>query len=100
MMVNKIYTGMGRGLAGSVFVGSVYYFSVTLVNIFRDKEIVFSPIIGYPLALVRWPQSLYADFIHREYLGIELSFPLTVLSILLVLTWLGLCARKDFRKAS
>jgi hypothetical protein len=39
---------------------------------------------------------LYADFLHRETLGIKISFPITGLSIILVVFWLINRAKREF----
>ena len=98
-MIKKSIKWLGNLLIGYIAVGSVYYLSGYFYNLSIDKENVFSPVIGYPLAVIGWPFSLYADFIHRASLGIKPSFPLTLLSIGLVVTWLVWRAINEFRKA-
>jgi len=95
-MVKLVYKWMGRVLAGYVAVGSVYYFSGVLPNLVKGKALVFSPFVGYPLTVLGWPHMLYADFLHRETLGIKISFPITSLSIILVVFWLINRAKREF----
>jgi len=98
-MVKKVFNWMIRLLIAYVIMGSVYYLSVYFYNLSIGKENVFSSILGYPLAVIGWPLSLHADFIHRASLGVKLSFPLILLSIVLVVIWLVWCVKKEFRKA-
>lgn len=98
-MVKNVFKWVLRLLIAYVIVGSIYYLSDYLYNLSIGKENVFSPILGYPLAVIGWPLSLHADFLHRASLGIKVSFPLTLLSIILVVIWLVWCVIKEFRKA-
>jgi hypothetical protein len=81
-----------------VIVGSVYYLSGYFYNLSIGKDNVFSPILGYPLAVIGWPFSFHADFKHRASLGVKMSFPLTLISIVLVAAWLIWCVLQEFRK--
>ncbi|MDF1520194.1 MAG: hypothetical protein RQ728_04730 [Brevefilum sp.] len=86
-MVKKVFNWVIRLLIAYVIVGSVYYLSGYFYNLSIGKDNVFSPILGYPLAVIGWPLSLYADFIHRQSLGIKPSFVVTILAIVLALFW-------------
>ena len=86
-MVKNVFNWVIRLLIAYVIVGSVYFLSGYFYNLSIGKENVFSPVLGYPLAVIGWPLSLHADFIHRASLGVKLSFPLTLLSIVLVGIW-------------
>ena len=86
-MVKKVFNWVIRLLIAYVIIGSVYYLSGYFYNLSIGKDNVFSPILGYPLAVIGWPLSLYADFIHRQSLGIKPSFVMTILAIVLVLAW-------------
>jgi len=98
-LIKKIINWFGRLLLAHFIVGSVYYLSGFLYNISEGKEIVFSPIIGYPLAVIGWPLSLRADFIHRDSLGLKPTLVVTILAVVIVLTWLVIRAIKDYRAA-
>jgi hypothetical protein len=64
-------------------IGSIYYLASHVHNLVIGKQIVFSPIIGFPLTIIGWPQMVYADIIHLQSLG--LKFP-TVLVLVLLLS--------------
>jgi len=96
-LIKKIINWFGRLLLAHVIVGSVYYLSGYFYNLSIGKENVFSPIIGYPLAVIGWPWNLYGDFFHLESLGIKPPFVLTILAIVFVLIWLVICGIKDYR---
>jgi len=85
----KVFKWIIRLLVAYVIVGSVYYLSGYMYNLSIGKDNVFSLILGYPLAVIGWPPSLYADFIHRQSLGIKPSFIMTILAIVLVLAWIS-----------
>ncbi len=97
-MGKKVFKWVIRLVIAYVIIGSVYYLSGYFYNLSIGKDIVFSPILGYPLAVIGWPFSLRADFKHRASLGVKVSFPLTLISIVLVAAWLIWCALKEFRK--
>lgn len=99
-MVKKVFNWLIRLLTAYVIVGSVYYFSGYFYNLSVDKENVFSPILGYPLAVIGWPLSLRADFIHRDSLGIKPIYFLTLTSFALVLIWLVIESVKDYRASA
>lgn len=88
-MAKKVVKWVKRLMIAYVIIGSVYYLSGYFYNLSIGKDNVFSPILGYPLAVIGWPLSLYADFIHRQGLGIKPSFFMTILAIVLVLAWIS-----------
>jgi hypothetical protein len=88
-MGKKVFNWVKRLFIAYVIAGSVYYLSGYFYNLSIGKDNVFSPILGYPLAVIGWPPSLYADFIHRQSLGIKPSFFMTILAIVLVLAWIS-----------
>jgi len=89
-MVKHFLRWIGKLFLAYLAVGVVYYVSGYIYNIFIGKQNVFSPFIGLPLTLLAWPQMLWADFIHRETLGIKPPLVLTCLSLVLIVgvyTW-------------
>jgi hypothetical protein len=87
-MDKKIFKWLTKALIGYVVMGSVYYLSGWLYNLSQGKEIVFSHIVGYPLTVIGWPMMLYADFIHRDSLGIKPSLVFSILTLVLVVLWI------------
>ncbi len=63
-------------------IGTVYYLSGFVWLVITGRQVVFSPLVGFPLTLLGWPPMLYADLIHRESLGIR---PHTILALITVL---------------
>ena len=87
-MVKNVFGWIGKLLLGYLIIGCVYYFSGRIYNLVIGKQETFSMIIGLPLTLIGWLQSIRADFIHREMLGIKPPLIFTTLSILAVMVWL------------
>jgi hypothetical protein len=95
-MLKKIVLFLSKLILTYLFTGLVYYLSGTIYNLSIGKDIVFSALIGLPLTLLGWPMMLYADFIHRETLGIKPSFIITLVTIGAVLAyflWRGIKKR-------
>lgn len=87
-MKEKTVLFLSKLILAYLFIGLVYYLSSTIYNLSIGKDIVFSAIIGLPLTSLGWPMMLYADFIHRETLGIKPSFIITSLAIGAVMAYL------------
>jgi hypothetical protein len=84
-MLIKIFIFISKIILGYLIPGVIYYLSGTIYNLTVGKDIVFSPIIGLPLTLLGWPSMLYADFIHRQTLGIKPHLVLTPIAVGIVL---------------
>ena len=91
-----------RLIFGYVFVGSIYFLSGYIYNHLIGNDIVFSPIIAFPLVLMGWPIMLSFDIIHIQTLGLQphsiLTF-LTVVVILLLFAWLGVNQMREGKRS-
>ncbi len=78
---------------GYVFLGSIYFLSGYIYNHSIGNEIIFSPIIAFPLVLMGWPMMLCADIIHVKTLGLQPHSILTLFMLVIVLflfLWKGI----------
>ncbi len=88
MRFQKIRVWTIRLILGYLIIGSVYYVSSFFLMLITGKDIVFSPIIGYPLTLMGWPWMVYADLIHHQTLGLRLPTTLTLISAVAFLIYI------------
>ena len=52
------------------------------------KDIVFSPLVGYPLTLMGWPWMVYADLIHHQTLGLRIPSIFVIFSIVAFVSYI------------
>jgi len=76
-----------RLLVGYLIIGSIYYISGYLFNLFIGKDIVFAHIVGFPLTVMGWPSMVYGDLINIQTLGIKPPTVLTLLSLAAMITF-------------
>ena len=77
-----------RIFLGYILIGSIYYISGVVVNLVIGKQIIFSPVIGYPLTIIGWPWMVYGDLIHHQTLGVRIPTVLALLSLGVLITLL------------
>ncbi len=92
----KIWTT--RLLLGYIVIGSNYYLSWFLVMFFTGKDIVHSPLVGYPLTLMGWPWMMYADLVHHRTLGLRIPTIITLFSLIAFGCYLFI-KYKNFKKS-
>ena len=84
-----------RFLVGYLIIGSIYYLSGYLFNLFIGKDIVFDPMVGFPLTVMSWPMMVYGDLVNIQTLGIKPPTVLTLLLLVAMLTVVILKVIKD-----
>ncbi len=95
MTLPNIRAWIIRLLTGYLFIGSIYYVSGYLFNLFIGKDIVFHPIVGFPLTVLGWPSMVYGDLVNIQTLGTRPPTVLTLLSLAAMVTFGFLKIVKD-----
>lgn len=75
-------------ILGYLFIGSVYYVSGFFMLLITGRDIVFSPIVGFPLTLIGWPGMVYADLIHHQTLGVNIPTVLALISMVVLMVYI------------
>lgn len=81
MTLQKIKIWTNRLILGYLMIGSIYYVSSFFILLKTGKDIVFSPIVGFLLALMGWPWMVYADLLHHQTLGVKIPTLLAIISM-------------------
>ena len=82
MRLQKIRIWTIRLILGYLMIGSIYFLSNFFFMLITGKDIVFSPLVGYPLTLIGWPWMVYADLVHHRTLGLRIPTIITILSLI------------------